>query len=88
MRLEYSAIGDAINLAARMEQTAAPGTVQIAEDTYRLIEGQFEVEPLGDITVKGKAQPVPAYRVLRRAESGARRLTSLRAVLNHTGTME
>ena len=57
LRLEYSAIGDAINLAARMEQTAAPGTVQIAEDTYRLVAGQFEVEPLGPIAVKGKAAP-------------------------------
>ncbi|HJX41693.1 MAG TPA: adenylate/guanylate cyclase domain-containing protein, partial [Anaerolineales bacterium] len=35
LRLEYTAMGDAINLAARMEQTAAPGTVQISEDTYR-----------------------------------------------------
>lgn len=69
LRLEYSAIGDAINLAARMEQAAAPGTVQIAEDTYRLVADLFEVEPLGEIQVKGKIQPVPAYRVLRRAAS-------------------
>lgn len=81
LRLEYSAIGDAINLAARMEQTAAPGTVQIAEDTYRLVEGQFEIESLGEIAVKGKAQPVPAYRVLRRAGGPARRVASLRAPL-------
>jgi class 3 adenylate cyclase/tetratricopeptide (TPR) repeat protein len=80
LRLEYSAIGDAINLAARMEQTAAPGTVQIAEDTHRLVAGQFEVEPLGPIEVKGKAQPVPAYGVLRRG--GPRRSpASLRAAL-------
>ncbi|CUS05833.1 putative Adenylate/guanylate cyclase with TPR repeats [Candidatus Promineifilum breve] len=81
LRLEYSAIGDAINLAARMEQTAAPGTVQIAEDTYRLVAGQFEVEPLGPIAVKGKAAPVPAYRVLRRAGGGRRAATVARAPL-------
>lgn len=61
---EYTAMGDAINLAARMEQTAAPGTVQIAEDTYRLIAPLFDVWDLGDIEVKGKEQPVHAYRVL------------------------
>ncbi|HOU42505.1 MAG TPA: adenylate/guanylate cyclase domain-containing protein, partial [Promineifilum sp.] len=66
LRLEYSALGDAINVAARMEQTAQPGTVQITEDTLRSIAGQFDVEPLGSIEVKGKAAPVPAYRVLRR----------------------
>ncbi len=81
LRLEYSAIGDAINLAARMEQTAAPGTVQIAEETYRLVAGQFEVEPLGGIAVKGKAQPVNAWRVLRRAVDSRRAAAAMRAPL-------
>ena len=57
-------MGDAINLAARMEQTAAPGTVQISEDTYRLIAPLFDVWDLGGIEVKGKEEPVHAYRVL------------------------
>jgi class 3 adenylate cyclase/tetratricopeptide (TPR) repeat protein len=61
---EYTAMGDAINLAARMEQTAAPGTVQISEDTYRLIAPLFDVWDLGGIEVKGKDEPVHAYRVL------------------------
>nr|PZN55960.1 MAG: hypothetical protein DIU68_07285 [Chloroflexota bacterium] len=65
LRLEYSAMGDAINLAARMEQTAQPGTVQISANTYRLIAPLFEVEDLGAIEVKGKTEPVQAYRVLR-----------------------
>src|SRR5690606_37627417 len=73
LRLEYSAIGDAINLAARMEQTAAPGTVQIAEETYRLVAEQFDVAPLGPIEVKGKSQPVAAWRVLGRATTADRR---------------
>ena len=81
LRLEYSAIGDAINLAARMEQTAVPGTVQIAEETYRLVADQFEVEPLGGIAVKGKAQPVNAYRVLRRAGDQRRAAAAFRAPL-------
>lgn len=65
LRMEYTAIGDAINLAARMEQTAAVGTVQIAEETYKLVAPFFEVQPLGEMEVKGKSAPVQTYRVLR-----------------------
>src|SRR5690606_23615750 len=50
--------------AARMEQTAAPGTVQISEDTYRRVAPLFDVWDLGGIEVKGKDEPVQAYRVL------------------------
>src|SRR3990170_2237721 len=66
LRMEYTALGDAINLAARMEQTAKPGTVQIAHDTYKLVKPLFDFEELGGIEVKGKSEPVPAYRVLGR----------------------
>ena len=59
-------MGDAVNLAARMEQTAQPGTVQIAEETYKRIAPLFEFEPLGEIEVKGKQEPVHAHRVLAR----------------------
>lgn len=61
---EYTAMGDAVNMAARMEQTAEPGTVQITEETYRLVRPLFEVEPLGDVQVKGKSQATRSYRVL------------------------
>jgi class 3 adenylate cyclase/tetratricopeptide (TPR) repeat protein len=66
LRMEYTAMGDAINLAARMEQTAEPGTVQIAGETYKLVAPLFEVEELGGISVKGRSEPVDSYRVLRR----------------------
>ena len=83
LRLEYSALGDAINLAARMEQTAQPGTVQIAHDTYRSVQAYFDFEELGGIEVKGKSQPVLAYRVLgRKAVTGrARGIEGLHAEL-------
>ncbi len=57
LRMEYSALGDAINLAARMEQTAEPGTVRIAHDTYKLVKNIFEFRSLGSIEVKGKRVP-------------------------------
>lgn len=68
LRMEYTAIGDAINLAARMEQTAAAGTIQISEETYKLVAPFFEVEPLGEVEVKGKSAPIKTYRVLRAKE--------------------
>lgn len=65
-RFEYTAMGDAINLAARMEQTARPGTIQISHPTYRLIAPYFNVESVGKIELKGKSTPIRAYRVIGR----------------------
>ncbi|MGC9523290.1 MAG: adenylate/guanylate cyclase domain-containing protein, partial [Anaerolineae bacterium] len=50
------------DLAARMETSAKPGTVLVAESTYRLTADQFRWQPLGPIAVKGIQQPVLAYR--------------------------
>jgi class 3 adenylate cyclase/tetratricopeptide (TPR) repeat protein len=70
-RVEYTAMGDAVNVAARMEQTAEPGTVQITADTQRLVGPFFDVVSRGDIEVKGKSEPVNAFRVLGRSEVAA-----------------
>jgi class 3 adenylate cyclase/tetratricopeptide (TPR) repeat protein len=68
LRVEYTAMGDAVNLAARMESAAEPGTVLISEATHKLIASLFETEALGPIQVKGKAKPVPVFRVLAAKE--------------------
>jgi class 3 adenylate cyclase len=68
LRVEYTAMGDAVNLAARMEQTAEPGTVQISGNTYKSVSNLFEFKPLGEIEVKGKTEPVEAYQALRPLE--------------------
>jgi class 3 adenylate cyclase len=64
--MEYTAMGDAVNLAARMEQTAQPGSIQVAESTFRLVAPIFDFEILSGIQVKGKSEPVRAYRILGR----------------------
>ena len=68
--MDYKAIGNTVNLAARMEQTAAPGTVQLTEHTYKLIEGYFDCNDLGLISLKGLASKVRVYRVA--GEQGGR----------------
>jgi class 3 adenylate cyclase/tetratricopeptide (TPR) repeat protein len=63
---EYTAMGDEVNLAARLEQTAQPGSIQISADTYRLVRPWIEAEPLGEIEVRGKQEQVQVYQVLGR----------------------
>jgi class 3 adenylate cyclase len=60
---EYTAMGDAVNIAARMQQTAAAGTVQVSAVTWRLVAPLFDADALGDIELKGKSRPVAAFRV-------------------------
>src|SRR5262249_48466483 len=79
LRMDYTAVGDTTNLAARMLSLAAPGQIVIAEDTHRVVSGYFVTRPLGAQVIKGKAEPVNAYEVVRarglrtRLEVGAER---------------
>ncbi len=65
LRVEYTAMGDAVNLAARMEQAAPAGGVLISHDTYRHVRGVFDVQPQEPLVVKGKSEPVLTYLVQR-----------------------
>jgi class 3 adenylate cyclase/tetratricopeptide (TPR) repeat protein len=62
---ERLATGDAVNLAARLEQAAAPGEIVIGPQTWRLVRGAVTAEPLRPLQLKGKSQPVAAYRLLQ-----------------------
>ena len=64
MGTESFATGDAVNLAARLEQAAAPGEVLLGEATYRLVRDAVQVLELEPVAAKGKSEPVTAYRLL------------------------
>jgi class 3 adenylate cyclase/tetratricopeptide (TPR) repeat protein len=58
LHMDYSAIGQTVHLAARMEQLATPGSILLTSATLRLVEGLVQVHALGPIPVKGLAEPV------------------------------
>jgi class 3 adenylate cyclase/tetratricopeptide (TPR) repeat protein len=62
--------GAPVNLAARMESLAEPGTVLVSHDTYTLVRGLFDFEPAGPLQVRGFSEPVLAYLVLRARPGG------------------
>ncbi len=64
LRVEFTAMGDTVNLASRMEDLAEPGTTYVTEETFKVTEGLFRFEPLGEKQVKGKDAPIKAYRVI------------------------
>ena len=61
LRMDYTAVGQTTHLAARMEQTAMPGSILLSAETLRLAEDYVEVTPLGLVNVKGLAEPVEVY---------------------------
>ena len=57
--------GDAVNVAARLEQAAAPGEILLGWQTFRLARDAVEVEPVEPLDLKGKSEPVAAFRLIR-----------------------
>ncbi len=80
---DYTAMGDAVNVAARMEQTASPGTVQISDDTRQIVDAFFDTESLGVLEIKGKSGGVGAFRVIAIKADPERRegITGIEAAL-------
>jgi class 3 adenylate cyclase len=74
---ETLATGDAVNVAARLEQAAAPGEILIGSETLSLVRDAVTVQPLEPLELKGKREPVPAFRLIAvdlTAEAFARHL--------------
>jgi adenylate cyclase len=68
-RMDYTAVGDAVNLAARFEQNAGPGQILVTQQTYEQIAEFFEVQSVGTLRTKGREGWSPGYSVLRACQS-------------------
>ena len=72
LRMDYTAVGDTTNVAARLQQAAVAGQILISEHTRRLVEGYFHVRPVGGLSLKGKAEPMPGWELLAAQVARAR----------------
>ncbi|MGH7335058.1 MAG: adenylate/guanylate cyclase domain-containing protein [Candidatus Rokuibacteriota bacterium] len=64
-RMEYTAIGDSVNLAARLESNAKPGQILISERTFEMVKDRIDAKAMGAVRVKGKEEEVGVYEVMR-----------------------
>jgi adenylate cyclase len=80
-RMDYSVLGDSVILAQRLESAAPTGETYVSELTKKLTDDTFEFEPVGELTLKGKAEPVPAWRLLGRRTAPAPRASHRGAAL-------
>jgi class 3 adenylate cyclase/tetratricopeptide (TPR) repeat protein len=73
---DFRVVGDAVNTAARLQSAAQPGEIMIGADTAAMVRSQVGIEPVPPLRLKGKAQPVPAWRVIQpvkdEADGGSR----------------
>jgi adenylate cyclase len=63
-RMDYTAIGDSVNIAARLESNAQAGQIIISQATYEKVKDRILVRDLGAIKVKGKQTEINAYQVM------------------------
>ncbi|HEU4344360.1 MAG TPA: adenylate/guanylate cyclase domain-containing protein, partial [Candidatus Binatia bacterium] len=64
LRMDYTAVGDTTNVAARLQQSAEPGHVLISDVTHRLVAGYFHTRALGKLSLKGKAELIDSWEVI------------------------
>lgn len=63
-RMDYTVIGDSVNIASRLESGAQPNQIRIGEETFRHTKGKFKTREIGPQTLKGRSEPVIVYEVL------------------------
>jgi class 3 adenylate cyclase/tetratricopeptide (TPR) repeat protein len=81
LRMDYTAVGDTTNVAARLQQAADPGRIVISEGTHRLVSGYFHLRPLGPLTLKGKTETISD-----RLEEAPKRTLQVAAVIGREFT--
>jgi adenylate cyclase len=72
LRMDYTAQGETVNLAARLQQAAPPGGTRLSEATTRLVDGYFLIDPTGELTLKGIPEPVRTFTVTGQRSGRAR----------------
>jgi len=82
-RMDYAVLGDSVILAQRLESAAPKGETYVGELTYRLTAERFDFESVGKLELKGKSEPVPAWRLLRERRASLP-ATSERALVGRT----
>ncbi|MCP4756314.1 MAG: zinc-ribbon domain-containing protein, partial [Proteobacteria bacterium] len=72
LKMDYTAIGDTVNLASRMETAAQHGTVLVSKNVHNLVRAYFEFESRGKLELKGKKETQEAYELLHPSQVGTR----------------
>jgi len=72
LRMDYTAVGDTVNLASRMETLAQPGAVLVSRDVHKITRDFFKFKPLGKLAVKGKEEAVETYELLEATQVATR----------------
>jgi len=68
LRVDYTAVGKTVNIAARMESIAKPGTVLVSRNTYKRTSEYFKFRSLGKVKIKGKEEPLEVYELVEAIE--------------------
>jgi class 3 adenylate cyclase/tetratricopeptide (TPR) repeat protein len=85
LHMDYTAVGQTTHVAARLEQAALPGSILMAADTLRLVEGHVTVKPLGPIQMKGLARPLEVYEAVAAIERTRFQATMSRGLSRFVG---